>query len=193
MRCWRVASSSCSLLSKGLQLLCHPRQCEGLSIRARAGEADAIYTFLTYDPSFWGFPPLYPWITLQLRAELPKQPGVHLAKRGLVCSEINVPVACCHRQPRTASLPVPPLTWDGDDKARVTELLKGLSEWPGCSCTYPMVKGVSTCISVIPWLCQAGPSDLGRGLAPGHQLVMQDCCAVSSSADSGTGERGPAG
>lgn len=69
MRCWRVVSSSCSLLSQGLQLLCCPRQREGLSIRARAGEADAIYTFLTYDLSFWGFASLYYWITLQLRAE----------------------------------------------------------------------------------------------------------------------------
>lgn len=71
MRCWRVASSSCFclLLSQGLQLLCHPRRCEGLAIRARAGEADVIYKFLTYDPSFRGFSPLCYWITLQLRAE----------------------------------------------------------------------------------------------------------------------------
>lgn len=82
------------------------------------------------------------------------------------------------------SLPVPPLTWDGDDRARVTELLKGLSEWLGYSCTYPLVKGVSTCISVIPWLCREGPGDFGHGLAPGHHLVMQACCAVSSRAHS---------
>lgn len=69
MRCWRVASSSCSLLSQALQLLCHPSQCAGLAIRARAGKADAIYTFLTCDPSFGGFPPLHLWITLQLRTE----------------------------------------------------------------------------------------------------------------------------
>lgn len=77
-----------------------------------------------------------------------------------------------------------PLTGDSDDRARVTELLKGLSKWPGCSSTYPMVKGVSTCISVIPQLCQEGPGYLGHRLASGHPLVMKDGCAVSSSADS---------
>lgn len=56
-----------------------------------------------------------------------------------------------------------PLTWDGDDRASVTELLKGLSKQPGCSSTYPMVKGVDTRISVIPWLCQEGLGDVGYG------------------------------
>lgn len=46
------------------------------------------------------------------------------------------------------------------------------------------MKEASTCISVIPQLCREGPGDLGHGLAPGHHLVMKDCRAVSSNADS---------
>lgn len=40
---------------------------QAASIRARAGKADGIYKFLTLH--FEGFPPLYYWVTLQLRAE----------------------------------------------------------------------------------------------------------------------------
>lgn len=87
-----------------------------------------------------------------------------------------------------------PLTWDGDDRAHITERLKDLSKWPGCSSTYPGVKGVSTCISLIP------PAPLGRTLSLGLRAGTQPLphaeglrCRGEKCSLPVTGEREPAG
>lgn len=71
-----------------------------------------------------------------------------------------------------------PLTWDGDDRARVMEQLKDLSKWPDHLSTYPGVLAFHS----FPQPCREGPRPLGCGVALSHRLVTKGCCGIGRNA-----------